>query len=227
MTTQSYPTAGAFPNRGRSKKTDVTNRILNVAERLFVDRGFDAVSVRDITKSAKVNVASVNYHFGSKDALCAAVLIRLFGPLLERRQDRLGGLKEQSRTSGKPISLPALVGSWLDPFFEKYYSTPGWGAATYALEDQLLKSPEIERSLAEKAPGRTYREDFISEINKTCTHLSRAEAEFRYWSMVGLVTASHKLPNWYAQNEASFARKGRSNWLRKQTREAAIALFQK
>ena len=43
--------------------------VFNAAERLFALHGFQNVSVRDITAEAKVNLASVNYHFGSKDSL--------------------------------------------------------------------------------------------------------------------------------------------------------------
>jgi AcrR family transcriptional regulator len=50
--------------------TDATrDRIFLAAERLFATRGFAEVSVRDITAAAGVNLAAVNYHFGSKDAL--------------------------------------------------------------------------------------------------------------------------------------------------------------
>ena len=45
------------------------DRIFLAAERLFATRGFADVSVRDITTEAGVNLAAVNYHFGSKDAL--------------------------------------------------------------------------------------------------------------------------------------------------------------
>ena len=49
-------------------------RILSAAEALFAERGFDTVSLRDITGAADANVAAVNYHFGSKDKLIDAVI---------------------------------------------------------------------------------------------------------------------------------------------------------
>ena len=55
---------------------DTKERILDVAERLFADHGYATTSLRDITTEADVNLASVNYHFGSKDALLIAVLNR-------------------------------------------------------------------------------------------------------------------------------------------------------
>ena len=68
---------------------DTKQRILDVAERLFATRGFHATSLRAITRAAEVNLAAVNYHFGSKDALLEAVMLRRLGPLNEIRQARL------------------------------------------------------------------------------------------------------------------------------------------
>ena len=49
-------------------------RLLNAAARLFAERGFAKVTVRDICKKARANVAAVNYHFGGKDGLYRAVM---------------------------------------------------------------------------------------------------------------------------------------------------------
>jgi AcrR family transcriptional regulator len=50
-----------------------TDAILDAAERLFAAHGYDAVSVREITRDAEVNVAAVHYHFGSKEAVLRGV----------------------------------------------------------------------------------------------------------------------------------------------------------
>jgi AcrR family transcriptional regulator len=55
--------------------------VFNAAERLFALHGFQNVSVRDITAEAGVNLASVNYHFGSKDALLFEIFRRRTGEL--------------------------------------------------------------------------------------------------------------------------------------------------
>lgn len=60
-------------------------RIIDAAEELFVSSGFDAMSMRQITASAGVNLAAVNYHFGSKDALIQVVLARRLDPLNDAR----------------------------------------------------------------------------------------------------------------------------------------------
>ena len=51
------------------------NAILAAAERLYADRGFGDVTLRDIVAEANVNLAAVNYHFGSKDELIAELFV--------------------------------------------------------------------------------------------------------------------------------------------------------
>ncbi|WP_287818182.1 TetR/AcrR family transcriptional regulator, partial [Idiomarina sp.] len=63
-------------------------KILNAAEMLFSRDGFEQTSLRQITQEAGVNLASVNYHFGSKKALIQAVMARylvIFMPVLEEQ----------------------------------------------------------------------------------------------------------------------------------------------
>ncbi len=69
-------------------------KILDVAERLFADHGFASTSLRDITAEADVNLAAVNYHFGSKIDLLKAVFARRFGPVNAERLERLDALED-------------------------------------------------------------------------------------------------------------------------------------
>ncbi|MBF8781103.1 TetR/AcrR family transcriptional regulator [Pseudomonas fulva] len=76
-------------------QSETVERILDAAEQLFAERGFAETSLRLITSKASVNLAAVNYHFGSKKALIQAVFSRFLGPFcatlereLERRQAR-------------------------------------------------------------------------------------------------------------------------------------------
>lgn len=61
--------------------SDTVDRILDAAEILFAEKGFSETSLRMITSKANVNLAAVNYHFGSKNALIQAVFSRFLGPL--------------------------------------------------------------------------------------------------------------------------------------------------
>lgn len=87
-------------------QSETVERILDVAELLFAEKGFAETSLRLITGKASVNLAAVNYHFGSKKALIQAVFSRFLGPFcssLERELDR-----RQQRNEAKP-SLEELL----------------------------------------------------------------------------------------------------------------------
>ena len=74
--------------------------VFNAAERLFALHGFQNVSVRDITAEAGVNLASVNYHFGSKDALLFEIFRRRTSELNRERARMLH--EAAARHHGKP-----------------------------------------------------------------------------------------------------------------------------
>jgi len=71
--------------------SETVDRILDAAEILFAEKGFSETSLRMITSKAGVNLAAVNYHFGSKNALIQAVFSRFLGPLSHLMEQ---GLKE-------------------------------------------------------------------------------------------------------------------------------------
>ncbi|MFZ5527934.1 MAG: TetR/AcrR family transcriptional regulator [Pseudomonadota bacterium] len=77
---------------------DTKSRILDAAEELFISGGFDSLSMRQITSAAGVNLAAVNYHFGSKDALIQSVLARKLDPLNEQRISMLDTFEQQFGT---------------------------------------------------------------------------------------------------------------------------------
>lgn len=70
-------------------QSDTVERILDTAEQLFAERGFAETSLRQITSKAKVNLAAVNYHFGSKKALIQAVFSRFLTPFCEHLEKEL------------------------------------------------------------------------------------------------------------------------------------------
>ena len=71
-------------------------RILDAAEELFMQHGFEGTSMRQLTARAQVNLAAVNYHFGSKDALIEAVFRRRLDPMNAERISALERLEDYS-----------------------------------------------------------------------------------------------------------------------------------
>ena len=75
---------------------ETRTRILDAAEELFMQHGFEGTSMRHLTSRAGVNLAAVNYHFGSKHALIEAVFRRRLDPMNAERIAALERLEELS-----------------------------------------------------------------------------------------------------------------------------------
>jgi len=87
------------------------DRILDAAEQLFAEEGFHATSLRQITQAAEVNLAAVNYHFGSKQALILAVFRRRLDALNKARLERL----EQSLSDEQAPDLEEILDAFIVP----------------------------------------------------------------------------------------------------------------
>ena len=85
------------------------NVILDVAEVLFAEQGFNQTSMRTITRSADVNLASVNYHFGSKKNLIQAVFKRYFDVLMPKLDEVFEQLPLQTGHAGIQSLFDALI----------------------------------------------------------------------------------------------------------------------
>ncbi len=93
-----------------------TTRILDAAEALFMEHGFEATSLRAITSAAGVNLAAVNYHFGSKEELFQAVLTRRLDPMNEARLALLTRLEHES--APKPVPCEKILMALFVPALE-------------------------------------------------------------------------------------------------------------
>jgi AcrR family transcriptional regulator len=128
--------------------------VFNAAERLFALHGFQNVSVRDITAEAGVNLASVNYHFGSKDALLFEIFRRRTSELNRERARLLH--EANARHDGKPPVREIL---------EAYFAPPlRWGA------------PENERRISVQFIIRARSEgtaDMREVLRNDVSHLAR------------------------------------------------------
>jgi AcrR family transcriptional regulator len=91
-------------------------RILDTAERLFARDGFEATSLRAITAEAQVNLAAVNYHFQSKEALVQAVIGRRMSPVNEKRLALLDTYEAEA--AGAPVPIEKIMDAFLRPIVE-------------------------------------------------------------------------------------------------------------
>jgi AcrR family transcriptional regulator len=106
----STPAMGSVAPVARPSKNggSTPERLVATAERLFAERGIEAVSLRDITNACKANSAAIHYHFGSKDELVRAILEHRAAELGKRRDARLVTIEHSRRPTLRQV-VSALV----------------------------------------------------------------------------------------------------------------------
>lgn len=104
--------------------SDTKELILNAAEYCFARDGFHNTSLRMVTGRAKVNLAAVNYHFGSKEALLQAVFERRLIPLNKIRRENLEKVRDNARKEGCKPSVRDVMHAFIEPTFRVMASGP-------------------------------------------------------------------------------------------------------
>ncbi len=121
-------------------KQDTKQLILDTAERLFAGKGFHDTSLRSITSKAGVNLAAVNYHFGSKEALLNKVFKRRLLPLNKVRQDRLQKIREAAQNQGGRPGVEETLRAFIEPTIR--FRDSGQGAKDFiTLVGRALHEP--------------------------------------------------------------------------------------
>jgi AcrR family transcriptional regulator len=170
----------------RPKRT-TKDKLMDAAEKLFARRGFYGSSLRDITTAAGVDLALVNYHFGSKKQLLIAVIERRGAVLNEERLRRLADAR-LSAAPGAP-STEAVVGAFLDPILERLaHAGPGWHNY-FALIAYVNNSPEWGSKLMGKTFDGVVRE-FIRTLLDSLPGSAPEDIFWGYNFLTGAMTLS-------------------------------------
>lgn len=159
------------------------DRILDAAEQLFADHGFPATSLRDITNEADVNLAAVNYHFGSKEALLIAVLERTTIPVNRDRLKRLDQL--EAAAAGRPIEPEQLVRAFLTPLFEQ---RSNWAEQSFSWLKLMGRiHTEVDQQLRARLMEQyeTALSRFSAALRHSLPHLKQTEMIWRGLFMIG------------------------------------------
>ena len=124
--------------------------LLDAAEALFARFGFDGTSLRQITAQAKANLASVNYHFGSKEKLFLETWARRIRPINERRRTLLADVLAKG---GKRPKLEDVLEAYIRPLIELAARPQPWCAhfqrlvGRIAIESEGFARPFFEKEL--------------------------------------------------------------------------------
>ena len=118
--------------------------ILAAAERLYADRGFGDVTLRDIVAEANVNLAAVNYHFGSKDELIAELFVTRS---LATNRERLNELKAAEEKGGGRAPIDAILHALVGPTLRGCLGPDREGstAARFMIRASIESVPPIRR----------------------------------------------------------------------------------
>jgi AcrR family transcriptional regulator len=93
--------------------SDTKLKILDTAERLFGEHGYDATSLRQIIAAAGVNLAAIHYHFGSKQELLDELILRKAGPVNEQRIALLERVVAQAGSG--PLAVEKVLEAFMAP----------------------------------------------------------------------------------------------------------------
>src|SRR5204863_6570251 len=165
---------------------DTKTRILDAAEQLFMEHGFEATSLRSLTSAAGVNLAAVNYHFGSKEELFQAVLTRRLDPMNQERIDLLTKLEREA--GGKPLSCEKVLFAMLIPALKLARDERRGGKNFLRLLGRAYADPApfIRHFLSQQYAGMIgrYKEAFLRALPQ----LSRQELTWRLHFVMGALS---------------------------------------
>lgn len=159
------------------------DRILNAAEKLFMQHGFEGTSLRQITAEADVNLASVNYHFGSKEALIQEIFRRRLGEL---NRERLAALDELERkAAGKPLDPGDILDAFFGILLRQAIDNPKRGIVFLRLLGRSITEPSefIREFLAEEY--QTLLNRYKAALCKALPDMPKAELTWRFHLMLG------------------------------------------
>ncbi len=162
-----------------------TDAILDAAERLFAEKGYQAASVREITRLADVNVAAIHYHFGDKTAVLRAVTDRIVAPMNDRRA-RMLDLAEAAASPDVP-TMKAIAEAFIRPDIETLQELQQRGPTTAHFMGQIYtdRTPWIQAMALEQFGPVGQR--FLQAIKAAKPALSDSEVSWRLNQVVMLL----------------------------------------
>jgi AcrR family transcriptional regulator len=165
---------------------------METAEAMFADCGFDGVSLRDLTARAKVNLAAVNYYFGSKERLYTDIVQRRIRPLNEGRLSLLG--QAVASAGERPPPLEEILEILIRPALAAHGDPARGGAPIVRLQARCLSDPPntfLHQEVTEEFQLTLGR--FAQALRRHVPHLSPEEFLWRFNFVVGAL--QHTLAN--------------------------------
>ena len=167
---------------GKPASFSTKDRILGAAEELFAQYGFSGTSLRQVTSHADVNIAAVNYHFGSKENLVNEVFRRRMDEMTAARLAQL----EQAR-SIHPGDLRAVLAAFVEPALAMAQDRQSGGAFVRVIARAYAEKNDNLRKFLSDRYGHVLR-DFGKAIGACVPGLSKEELYWRLDFLAGALT---------------------------------------
>jgi AcrR family transcriptional regulator len=165
---------------------ETRTRILDAAEELFMQHGFEGTSMRLLTTRAAVNLAAVNYHFGSKDALIEAVFRRRLDPM---NAARLGALEKlETEAGGRALAPEAIIRAFVGESLRMIEDAKGGGRNFIRLLGRTYTEPaKAIRALIGQMYAPTM-ERYKAALERALPQMPREELVWRMHFMFGTLS---------------------------------------
>ena len=164
---------------------DTKSRILDAAETLFIECGYEAMSLRQITSRAEVNLAAVNYHFGSKEALIHSMLSRRLDQL---NQERLKLLDRFDTMLGARLTCEHVLGAMFIPALRLSRDPRVGGKAFLRLLGRAYTDPSSFIRDFLNGHYASVAERFFDAFQRALPHLPREELGWRLHFAIGALS---------------------------------------
>jgi AcrR family transcriptional regulator len=158
-------------------------RILDAAEELFMQHGFEGTSMRLLTAKAGVNLAAVNYHFGSKHALIEAVFRRRLDPMNAERIAELDRLEKEA--GAQPLAPGAIIRAFVGASLRMIEDAKGGGRNFIRLLGRTYTDPSKEIRHLIGALYAPAMERYKAALERALPQMPREELVWRMHFMFG------------------------------------------
>lgn len=164
---------------------DTKWKVIAAATHLFAAKGMENVSLRELTTAAGVNLAAVNYHFGSKEALCEAVLDSLAGSVNARRLAQLDAVLGEASSANRLPPLEGILESFMSPYLGADQGGEGALLAQLVLKHRLSPNEMTTRIIRRHFDPLARK--YIAAFALACPHVDPSSFYWRYMYMAGTV----------------------------------------
>lgn len=166
-------------------KDDTRDRLLAAAEHLFAQKGVDKSSMRELTALAGVNVASVNYHFRSKEGLAEELLDSVSQRVNATRLSELDALLDAAKAANRRPRLEDVLASFCRPYTSADSGPTGLLLAQLILQHRLAPTEMTVRIIERHFDAMALR--YIDALSTAVPGIARTEWFWRYTFMVSTV----------------------------------------